>query len=143
MSAFDDTITPFVPVILIGLVLLLLVVGHLRSFRRAPIEEGKSPIYTGWVGGGVGTVSYRGPLINFRVYEDFMVIDAFRRTVLHFDSVDSVDLEKGLFFGSYLRITHHQPQAPEPILLSVSDPERVRDLIVGVLLQPGRSSGTT
>jgi hypothetical protein len=131
MNFPETLLSPSSIPLLFVLVVLLLVWGHLRARWRDISEQGKTPIYAGAVGGFVGPIGYRGPLLNLRVYDDFLVIDGLWRVIVRFENVDRIELKKRWpgFGPTLLHIIHRQPNASKRIQLSVSQPERMKEMI--------------
>ncbi len=120
---------PFV-LLFMGTIVGLLLLIVLQARRRVPEEAGKTPIYSTIGGGRIGWLNYRGPFISLRLYEDFLVIRALQTIVLPYAEIESVEVKKWLgMTPDRIQIAHRSLHAPETIIVGVSNPARVKEMI--------------
>ena len=73
---------------------------------------------------------YRGPFINLRLYDDFLVIGGLGTIVLTYDEIERVEVNKWLgAVADGVRIVHRKSGAPGKIVIGTASPERLKEMI--------------
>ena len=122
--------SPLFVLLFIGTVAGLLLLIALQAQRQVPAEAGKTPIYKTIGGGRIGWLNYRGPFISLRLYQEFLVIRALQTIVLSYTEIESGEVRKWLgVTADRIQITHRSLRAPETIILGVSNPKRVKEMV--------------
>jgi len=84
--------------------------------QRIAKETGRKPLYKAISSGRIGLWSYKGPLVQMRMYEDFLVIGYTKHIVLLYDEIDAI-VPGGKFFRRGITIKHHRSDLPQRIQL--------------------------
>ncbi|MBE9044193.1 hypothetical protein IQ255_07230 [Pleurocapsales cyanobacterium LEGE 10410] len=128
----DPSILIFILILLFvaavwGFLIYAIVKSHHRSLD---IEKGKHPLYTSTSGGIIGWIRYKGPFINLRIYDEFIVISCTKIILFKYGEIDGVEIKKwmGLVPDS-VRLVHHKSDAPGRIILGTTNPIRVKEII--------------
>ncbi len=143
VSPFDDMgvfVLVLVPVGFLALSGIFLSLVY-RSKLMLAGEVGRTPILTETMGGRIGRIRYTAPFVRFALYDDVIVISAFRQFALTLADIDAVDFVKdrrsGSFFRS-VRILHHAPECPADLFLYSSSGQELAETIAAAL--HGRST---
>ena len=78
--------------------------------------------------GRIGWLNLKGPFIRFAVYEDFIVISAYRKILLRFDEIVKVESTR-LFLNIGVKIVHRNSKYPDKIILWTSNHEKIKTLL--------------
>jgi len=102
--------------------LLFVIVGAfggtmLISYKRHPREKGANHIYTSRCGGEFGLIKLSVPFIRLSLYDDFLVISHWTRTVLEYKHIRSLE-KYGLFGDGILIMTTNIEKYGQPIIWS-------------------------
>jgi hypothetical protein len=94
------------------------------------IEAGKKLIYSTTSGGTIGRSRYRGPLINLRIYEEFIVIASFKVIILNYKDIERVEIRKwmGSIF-SKIQLIHNRWNVPKRIVIETRNSSYVKEII--------------
>jgi hypothetical protein len=95
-----------------------------RGNQRIAKEMGRTPLYKVTSSGRIGLWTYKGPFIQMRMYEDFLVIGYAKHIVLLYDEIDTIVLGSKIFRLG-ITIKHHCSGAPRHITLSSANLEKV------------------
>ena len=107
----------------------------INAQRHLDIEKDKTPIYTSTTGGEIGGLTYKGPFISLRIYEDFLVIRYTKTLVFRFDEIDRVEVKKWMGKTPHrIQLFHHKLDAPSKIMIGTMNPAKVKELIDSKLL---------
>ncbi|MCE9598861.1 MAG: hypothetical protein K8S54_12920 [Spirochaetia bacterium] len=107
-----------IPLLLISFFIWIFV----RTGKKHPAEEGKTPKFSCVGAGQIGWIWYRGPFIRTAIYDDFMVVCCAKPYHLPFFEIISVEKKK-LFFRNIFKINHRSSQCPASIQLFWPKPE--------------------
>ncbi|MCB0212885.1 MAG: hypothetical protein KDJ52_26320 [Anaerolineae bacterium] len=128
----------------VGMLFFVLIFGFfivivVRSRSRLDIEKDKEPLYTSTGGGRMGWLNYRGPFINLRIYDAFVVVSSFQTIVLRYDEIERVDIKKWMgAVADRVQIVHHKADAPGTIIIGTINPTQAKEIIDAHLPQRGQ-----
>ena len=108
-----------------------------KAQKRLGIEKDKTPLYATTTGGQIGLLTYRGPFISLRVYDEFVVVGYARTVVLRFEEIDRVEIKN--WMGSVpdrVQLVHHKSGVPNKIIIGTMNPSKVKE-IIDAKLHPG------
>ncbi|MEM7112287.1 MAG: hypothetical protein AAF614_07635 [Chloroflexota bacterium] len=120
-------IAPLIVLVSVGVVFYL----FFGTRKTLPIEEGETPIFSAAMGGKIGWVRYRGPILRVRLYGSFLVIARLGNPiVLHFDEIEEIEVAKWLgLIDNGVQIHHHNHDAPQTIVLSSLQSDKLHKLL--------------
>ena len=120
--------------ILIFLVLSLIwgffIAKIVKAHRLLDIEEGKKLLHSSTSGGHIGRIRYRGPFINLRIYDEFIVISSLKAIVLRYEDIERVEIKKWMgSIPSEIKLVHHKWDAPKKIVIGTTKPIYLKEMI--------------
>ena len=84
------------------------------SQKKLEIEGDEKPLYTSTAGGQIGWVTYRGPFISLRIYDEFIIIGCGSKMVLKYDEIISVEIKQWMgLMPDRIQINHQELMQPE------------------------------
>ena len=101
-----------------------------RKERRHPVEQGKTPLYSETCGGMIGMFRYTVPFLRLSVYEDQIVIGAFKPIALALGDIAKIEIGRFLL-STGIRIHHRRTDVPAKIVIWTGAAEKVRSLLAG------------
>lgn len=111
----------------IGFIIAIFAIIIWRGNQRIAKETGKKPLYKATCGGQIGWFRYRGPFIQLRMYEDFLVIGYIKHIVLRYDEIDEI-YPVGNLLRRGVEIKHHKKSVPQRLQLSDTKPDKVLEV---------------
>lgn len=84
-----------------------------------------TPLHNEICGALIGPKNWSTPFVRLTLYPGFALLSYTNKIVLPYEAIDSVVVEKGVV-GRGIRIRHHQPDAPEQLIIWSSDVETLR-----------------
>jgi hypothetical protein len=102
--------------------------------RKSAAEFGMTPLYTEICGARIGTRNWSKPFVRVAVYPDFLVVAYSEVIVLRHATVDHVDETRGVLSRG-VRVTHHDRDAPERLIIWSSDATRFARLLEHAICQ--------
>jgi len=87
------------------------------SSRKDAKEEGLIPIHRERCGGRIGWISFSWPFVRIAIYKDFMLIRAWRNTLIEYDKIRRLE-NVGLFGSGIEIVTTDIDTYGQPILYS-------------------------
>ena len=95
------------------------------------IEKGKTPLYSSLAGGRIGWINYKGPFVRLRIYDEFVVIRYFFKSiVLQYDEIEHIEIKKWLgLVADRIQIFHRKQDVPSNLIIGTSDPTEAKKLI--------------
>jgi hypothetical protein len=106
--------------------------------RKAAVEDGVSPLHNEICGARIGLTNWSMPFVRLTLYPMFALLSYAKKVILPYDTIDSVTVERGIL-GRGIRIRHHQPDAPERLIVWSADVDRLSKKLSSVL--DARSGG--
>jgi hypothetical protein len=126
---FSPLIPILIPILIIAVlgIFLLLIIS---SQWKLEIEKDKKLLYSSTAGGWIGGISYRGPFISLRMYDEFIIIVCVRTYVLKYDEIVSVEIKRWMgLIPDRIQIKHRNPSIPKDIVIGTYSPSRAREII--------------
>ncbi len=116
------------PILVIMVVAFTFIYIISKSKQLAKEEIDKTPVYKTRCSGIIGSLHYRGPFIELRMYEDFLVVSYSKQMVFSYSSIN-VDIAKN-FFRQGLAIHHLSQDYPSRIILAVYNMQEIKDYVL-------------
>ncbi len=120
---------------ILTLILLVFIWGFFilkifQAHQLLDIEAGKKLIYSATSGGTIGRTRYRGPLINLRIYDEFIVIASFKVIVLNYKDIERVEIRKWMgSIPSKIQLIHNRWNVPKRIIIGTRNSSYVKEII--------------
>jgi hypothetical protein len=96
-----------------------------RRDRKAEIEEGATALHNEICGAGIDLKNWSMPFVRLTLYPKFALLSYAKKIVLPYEVIDSVTVERGIV-GRGVRIRHHQPNAPERLIIWSTNVDALR-----------------
>lgn len=96
-----------------------------RRDRKAEIENGATPLHNEICGARIDLKNWSMPFVRLTLYPGFALLSYAKKIVLPYEAIDSVAVERGIV-GRGVRIRHHQPDAPERLIIWSTDVDALR-----------------
>jgi hypothetical protein len=96
-----------------------------RRDRKAEIEEDATPLHNEICGARIDLKNWSVPFVRLTLYPKFAVLSYAKTIVLPYEAIDSVTVERGIV-GRGVRIRHHQPDAPERLIIWSTNVDALR-----------------
>ena len=96
-----------------------------RRDRKAEIEDDATPLHNEICGARIDLKNWSMPFVRLTLYPKFALLSYAKKIVLPYEAIDSVAVERGIV-GRGLRIRHHQPDAPERLIIWSTNVDALR-----------------